>query len=215
MSTFFFFLCSNEVKFLKFVANKIIMKRLISQCTEDMLAIAASGKYTLDQQVRAYDLLQQLIELYDGLKIPQQSEDAANRFCSVYETESSALESSFDPSALESEAAQRLKPIEDEANDMRFQAAAAASLHEFAKEVFDIWQNSGVFARRRALKELRERAGFRLESHRIGNYVAKTFDLQNEAASRFAKAQQAVYAANVSYKIRPGIYADIARHLSL
>ena len=91
----------------------------------------------------------------------------------------------------------------------------AASLHEFAKEVFDIWQNSGVFARRRALKELRDRAGFRLESHRIGNYVAKTFDLQNAAAARFAECQQALYKANVAYKIKKDVYALIAERLSL
>ena len=66
-----------------------------------------------------------------------------------------------------------------------------------------------MFARRRALRDLRERAGFRLESHRIGNYVAKTFDLMNEAQARFAKAQQAVFAADVSYKVRPSEYSEI------
>ena len=98
---------------------------------------------------------------------------------------------------------------------MRFEAAAAASLHEFTKEVYQIWQTSGVFARRRALKELRERAGFRLESHRIGNYVAKTYDLMNEAQTRYAKAQQAVFAADIAYKIQPGIYSRIYDRLLL
>ena len=141
--------------------------------------------------------------------------DAAERYRLAYLSAAPALESSFDSDALSAEASQRLKPVEEAANEARFQAAAAASLHEFAKDVYEIWQNSGVFARRRALRDLRERAGFRLESHRIGNYVAKTFDLQNEAASRFAKAQQAVYAANVAYKIRPGIHTEIARRLDL
>ena len=63
--------------------------------------------------------------------------------------------------------------------------------------------------RKRALKALRDRAGFKLESHRIGNYVAKTFDLMNEAQMRFAKAQQALFAADVAYKIRPGIYDKV------
>ena len=99
-------------------------------------------------------------------------------------------------------------------NEVRFEAASAASLHEFAKEVFEIWQTSGVFARRRALRDLRERAGFRLESHRIGNYVAKTFDLMNEAQARFARAQQAVFAADVRYKICPEIYSRIYDILS-
>ena len=68
--------------------------------------------------------------------------------------------------------------------------------------------------RKRALKALRERAGFRLESHRIGNYVAKTFDLMNEAQMKFARTQQKVFASDVRYKIKPGLYGKIAEILS-
>ena len=189
------------------------MERQILQCTEDMLDIVAEGKYNLDAQARAYDLLEGLIELYDGVPISQSLNEAADRFRSAYEENAAILSLSFDSAALKEEAAERLKPLEDACNEARFEAAAAASLHEFAKEVYDIWQNSGVFARRRALKELRERAGFRLESHRIGNYVAKTFDLQNAAAARFAEAQQAVYKANLAYKIKPEVYGMIAEKL--
>jgi hypothetical protein len=103
--------------------------------------------------------------------------------------------------------------MEKACNDARFDAAAAASLHEFAEETFHTWQTSGIFMRKRALKALRERAGFRLESHRIGNYVAKTFDLMNEAQMRFASAQQALFAADAAYKIRAGICADIYARL--
>lgn len=190
------------------------MEKDILQCIEDMLDIAAEGRYNLDAQERAYDLLQCLIELYDGAPIPESMKESADRFRSVYEENAATLSISFDSSALKEEAAERLKPLEEACNEARFEAAAAASLHEFAKEVFEIWQNSGVFARRRALKELRERAGFKLESHRIGNYVAKTFDLQNTAAARFAEAQQAVYKANITYKIKPETYGLIAGKMS-
>ena len=189
------------------------MERQILQCTEDMLDIVAEGRYNLDAQARAYDLMEVLMELYDGIPIPEDLSEAAARFCCVYEENAAILSLSFDSSALKEEAAERLKPFEEACNEARFEAAAAASLHEFAKEVFEIWQNSGVFARRRALKELRERAGFKLESHRIGNYVAKTFDLQNAAAARFAEAQQAVYRANVAYKVKPEVYGLIAEIL--
>jgi hypothetical protein len=60
------------------------------------------------------------------------------------------------------------------------------------------------------LRRLRSLAGFRLESDRIGNFVAKTFDLMNEAQSAQARAQQALFSANVSYKIKPGLYSRIA-----
>lgn len=186
------------------------MDRLLIQCTEDMKAIAVAGKYDLDAQVRAYDLLERLLDLYGDGAGPQTVPDAAAGFCEVYASVADILSSSFDGEALRREAAARLKPLEDACNEARFKAAAAASLHEFAKEVFEIWQNSGVFARRRALRELRERAGFRLESHRIGNYVAKTFDLQNEAAMTFSRAQQNLYQADVTYKVKPGVYAGIA-----
>ena len=191
------------------------MESLIRKCIKDMETVAVSGKYSLDAQVRAYDLLEQLLDLYYDLPLPAGFKDVAAEFCSVYEANASVLDSAFDSSALAAAAADVLKPLNEACNEARFEAAAAASLHEFAKEVFDIWQNSGVFARRRALKGLRQRAGFRLEAHRIGNYVAKTFDLQNEAASRFAKAQQTVYSSDVAYKIRPGLYAEISARLAL
>lgn len=191
------------------------MERLILQCVDDMLDIVADGKYSLDAQVRAYDLQETIIELYDGVQLPDSMNDAVARFCSVYEENAAMLSLSFDASALRDEALERVRPLEEACNEARFEAAAAASLHEFAKEVFEIWQKSGVFARRRALRELRERAGFRLESHRIGNYVAKTFDLQNAAAASFAEAQQAMYKANVVYKIKPELYALINERFSL
>lgn len=190
------------------------MERQILQCIEDMQDIVAERKFSLDAQVRAYDLLEVMMELYDGVQIPDQLSGVAMRFRSVYDENAAILSLSFDAAALKDEAAERVKPLEDACNEARFEAAAAASLHEFAKEVFDIWKNSGVFARRRALKELRERAGFKLESHRIGNYVAKTFDLQNAAAARFAEAQQAVYKTNVAYKVKPEVYGLIAEKLS-
>ena len=94
-------------------------------------------------------------------------------------------------------------------------AATLTDLHECAKDTFDIWQNGGLFARQKALRILRAKAGFRLEHKRIGNYVAKTFDLMNEARSAYARAQQLLFAADMSYKIRPGIYADIRERLDL
>jgi hypothetical protein len=39
--------------------------------------------------------------------------------------------------------------------------------------------------------------------------VAKTYDLANEAQMKFAHAQQLLFAADVTYKCRPGVYRDI------
>lgn len=184
------------------------MEALLLGCADDMADAFASGTMTLDMQVRAYDLLDMLMA-QDTAQEEEGLRAASEKYRKAFEEAGEALAGLFDASELKLEAKRRLQPLESKLNEARFEAASAASLHEFAKETFEVWQTSGVFARRRALRELRARAGFRLESHRIGNYVAKTFDLMNEARTRFAKAQQAVFAADRSYKIKPGIYEEI------
>ncbi|MBQ3245623.1 MAG: hypothetical protein IJB06_02815 [Bacteroidales bacterium] len=184
------------------------MEALLLGCADDMADALASGTMTLDMQVRAYDLLDMLMA-QDTAQEEEGLRAASEKYRKAFEEAGEALAGLFDASELKLEAKRRLQPLESKLNEARFEAASAASLHEFAKETFEVWQTSGVFARRRALRELRARAGFRLESHRIGNYVAKTFDLMNEARTRFAKAQQAVFAADWSYKIKPGIYEEI------
>lgn len=195
-----------------FAVKLKIMDIQIRKVIEDMEAVAASGKYSLDAQVRAYDLLEGLCELYgDG---PSDLPASAGDFRSAYASLADRLDQAWNREELVSEAEKRMKSFEEACQEARFEAAAAASLHEFAKEVFEVWQTSGIFARRRALRELRERAGFRLESHRIGNYVAKTFDLMNEAGARFAASQQKLFSSNVSYKIQKGTYGRIDDFLS-
>ena len=176
----------------------------------DMRNAASRGRISLEEQVRAYDLLDSLLAA-DDMGCP--CGVAAEEFCQAYVAVEAELAGCFDAGALQQEADALLVPLKAEMEELRFAAASAASLHEFAKEVFDIWQTQGIFARKRALKELRQRAGFRLESHRIGNYVAKTFDLANEAQARFARAQQTLFAADVRYKIREDIYGEIYKTL--
>ena len=177
----------------------------IAQCATDL---AATGKISLEAQSRAYDLLDSLLS--DENRSYTEAKgyaEAAEKFAKAY----AEPHAEYDEEALRKELEQKLAPLNEALEEIRFRAASAASLHEFAKEVFEIWKTAGIFARKRALKELRERAGFRLESHRIGNYVAKTFDLANEAQAAFAKAQQARFSADISYKIKPGIHEQIHR----
>ena len=180
----------------------------LSECASDMSYLPT---ISLDAQIRAYRLLDAM--LADSMQ-SYKTEPAFTQAAEDYLSASGTSRIIYDEEALRKELDARLAPLDAQASDARFKAAAAESLNEFAKEVWDIWQNSGVFARRRALKELRQRAGFRLEAHRIGNYVAKTFDLMNEAHSQFAKAQQARFAADVTYMIQPGIYDKIKELLN-
>lgn len=183
------------------------LSMLLEACVGDMKDMAASGVMSLDAQVRAYDLLMYLLDNEGVLALSEG--DAMSSFVEVYDSAEDAVNAAYDEAVLKNAVAARMAPLERACTDARFEAASAASLHEFAKETFQTWQTAGIFMRKRALKALRERAGFKLESHRIGNYVAKTFDLMNEAQMRFAKAQQKLFAADVKYKVQPGIYARI------
>lgn len=174
----------------------------MERCIEDMHDAVSRGRMTLEEQTRAYDILDYIL---GGGYV-----DGDSKFCKEYDALKDNLPVVYDEAALNEEAMQVIAPLQRELEDLRFAAASAASLHEFAKEVFEIWQTQGIFARKRALKELRERAGFRLESHRIGNYVAKTFDLMNEAQVRFATAQQRVFAADIRFKISPDLHSRVS-----
>lgn len=193
--------------YLHDMVNTDAMNMALRACIDDMRSVSSGGKTGLDAQIRAYDLLSDLLELkeYDGLESLEVGLVA--EFCETYDPD--RIAAAFDLEGLKTEAEARLEALRTAENEARFEAAAAAGLHEFAKETFETWNNGGIFMRRRALRELRERAGFKLESHRIGNYVAKTFDLMNEAYARFARAQQAVFSADVSYKCKAGTYEAI------
>ncbi len=190
------------------------IRALLRACTEDARTAASGGGWTLDAQTRAYDLLSDLLEIGEEDLKDLTSCREAEDFCRVYADAKEAIGAAYDEKALTDAARARLAPLERACTDARFEAASAASLHEFAKETFQTWQTAGIFMRKRALKALRERAGFRLESYRIGNYVAKTFDLMNEAQMRFAKAQQKVFSSDVTYKIREGLLGNIVETLS-
>ena len=199
-----------------------MISKELEQCTADMRVIADTGHFGLDAQVRAYDLLEKIMDLPDGGAVGPadvysdtvatwcSALGPAEEFCTEYARLADVLGSLYDEAVLRTEADARLKPLAGAIETAALKSKEAAALHECAKKTFELWQNGSFFARQSALKNLRKRAGFRLESDRIGNYVAKTFDLMNEAQTAFARAQQDFFAANVTYKIKPGLYSRIA-----
>ena len=203
----------------------MISKELV-QCTEDMRQSAQDARISLDACVRAYDLLEKIMDLPEGGTVGPadvysdtvatwcSSLGPAEEFCAEYKRLAAVLETAYDSQALMAEAQERLKPLEKALEDAALLSAERTTLHQCAKATFEIWQSGGFFARQSALRKLRSLAGFRLESNRIGNYVAKTFDLMNEAHTQFAKAQQARFAADVSYMIQPELYEKIKEQLN-
>lgn len=190
----------------------MISKELV-QCTEDMRQTAQFGKMTLDAQIRAYDLLEKIEELMDALAALCSSMGPAEEFCAEYLRLAEVLASAYDEEALKKEALERLRLYESALEVASGKVAKMTELHQCAKDTWEIWQSGGFIARQSALRRLRNLAGFRLESTRIGNYVAKTFDLMNESQAACARAQQALFSANVSYKIKPDLYRKIAAAL--
>ena len=190
----------------------MISKELV-QCTEDMRQVAQSGKMSLDAQIRAYDLLEKIEEFLDVVAALCSSLGPAEEFCAEYLRLAETLSSVYDEDALNQEMSDLLKSYESALAEATSHVAKMTELHQCAKDTWEIWQDGGFIARQSALRRLRNLAGFRLESSRIGNYVAKTYDLMNEAQTSCARAQQALFSANVSYKIRPDLYRKIAAAL--
>lgn len=190
----------------------MISKELV-QCTDDMRQAAQCGKMSLDAQIRAYDLLEKIEELRDALAALCSSMGPAEEFCAEYLRLAEVLGPAYDEEMLKREALERLKVFESALDNATAQVTKMTELHQCAKDTWDVWQNGGFIARQNALRKLRNLAGFRLESTRIGNYVAKTFDLMNESQAACARAQQALFSANVSYKIKPDLYRKIAAAL--
>ena len=202
----------------------MISKELM-QCTEDLRQAAQNGRISLDACVRAYDLLEKIMDLPDGGAVGPADiySDTvatwcsllgpAEEYCAEYARLAQLVDAAYDEDSLQREAKERIELFEKALEAAGQRSAEMTELHQCAKETYEIWQNGGFFARQSALRRLRSLAGFRLESARIGNYVAKTFDLMNEAQAAYARAQQALFSANVTYKVKPGIYSRIASSL--
>lgn len=186
-----------------------MLAKEITHCIEDMQSAVENGRITLEMQVRAYDLLDKLSEA-PGIGVAGPAEAFREQYY-ILETD---LKNAYNEDDLNKEAESAVAPFVKDLEKAAENARKATVLHETAKQTFDIWRTGGFFERNKALRNLRRLAGFRLESNRIGNFVAKTFDLMNEANMKCAQAQRALFNANVSYKIKPGLYSKIASALS-
>lgn len=188
-----------------------MIAEMLILCVDDMKDVSRTGKWSIDAQIRAYDLLDAIADMYDFQRIS----GPATIFCKELETLEKTLNDAYDETDLRSQVEIRLKPLKEALTAAERKAADMACLHRCAVKAYETRHNKGVIAGYLVLRRLRRMAGFRLEYRRLGNYVAKTFDLMNESQVAYAHAQQALFAADISYKIRSGIYSDIRSHLSL
>ena len=100
-----------------------MISKEIVQCTEDMKAVAQTGRMTLDIQVRAYDLLEKIMDLPDGGTVGPadmycdtvatwcSTLGPAEDLCRTFHEHAALLDAAFDAGALKKEAQDRLTPF--------------------------------------------------------------------------------------------------------
>lgn len=193
-----------------------ILSDKINSCAKDLNLISRSDKidpsFALDAIVRAYDTYDLLLSIKDdpsiiGTEFLQ--DGTIENYIMEYSSDSEKFDKCFDLEQINGELQQRLTSLDVALSKAEAAMRDATELHFLAKETFEIWTTKGLFARYKALRRLRKKAGFQLERNRIGNYVARTFDLMNQARTDFAKIQQLRFKADVSYKIVPDLYSKI------
>lgn len=193
-----------------------ILSDKINSCAADLNLISKSDKidpsFALDAIVRAYDTYDLLLSIKDdpsiiGTEFLQ--DGTIENFIMEYSSDSEKFVKCFDLEQINGELQQRLTSLDVALSKAEAAMSDATELHFLAKETFEIWTTKNLFVRYRALRRLRKRAGFQLEKNRIGNYVARTFDLMNQNRNNFAKIQQLRFKADVSYKIDINIYQKI------
>lgn len=193
-----------------------ILSDKINSCAKDLNLISRSDKidpsFALDAIVRAYDTYDLLLSIKDdpsiiGTEFLQ--DGTIENYIMEYSSDSEKFVKCFDLEQINGELQQRLTSLDVALSKAEAVMRDATELHFLAKETFEIWTTNNFFVRYRALRRLRKRAGFQLEKNRIGNYVARTFDLMNQARADFARAQQLRFKADVSYKIVPDLYSKI------
>ena len=193
-----------------------ILSDKINSCAADLNLISKSDKidpsFALDAIVRAYDTYDLLLSIKDAPSILGTEflqDGTIENFIMEYSSDSEKFDKCFELDVLRRELERRLESIDAKLSEAEIAVNNATELHFLAKETFEIWTTKGLFVRYRALRRLRKKAGFQLERNRIGNYVARTFDLMNQARTDFAKIQQLRFKADVSYKIVPDLYSKI------
>lgn len=194
-----------------------ILSEHINGCARDMDRVASSVKISpsvaLDLIVKGYDtydLLLQVKECSSVVGTEFLQDGTIENYLMEYSRLASKLKKCFDKESLMIENQARIKSLDIRLERAEKEVERAVELHNLAKETFEIWENGGFISKYVALRRLRKSAGFRLEKDRIGNYVARTFDLMNQARMNYAKEQQARFKGDVSYKIIPDIYHRIA-----
>ena len=200
------------------------LKELASQIrevTQDVQEIAATGQYPVLVMLRGYDLLERLgntEELLFNVRQADAVEDfygALEEYRQTYLAHGEQLYAVLEPEQIRMKAAAYLGPWKRRHNEALEELRKATELWEMAKVAHRAQEEGSFWEKWKTLRKVRKMAGFRLERRRTGNFVARTFDLMQEAQSRAREAELKVYEHNVEYKCTPDSYLRIFEIISV
>lgn len=200
-------------------------KESVSQGTQDILNIIKVGEFSVLSQLRAYDLLEQTSDTVsfkakiEMLKV-QLGVEVVNKalldlslqiksYNMAYQKYSEELDKVFDAEKMSKLAKNYAKPWEKKYLKAKKEYQDAVELWELAKKTQSIFENGNFIKRYFALRKLRNKAGFKLERGKVGNYVTRTFDLMQEAFGQMRKAELDKFSHNVEYKCTSQMYGKI------
>lgn len=212
--------------------NNFWLRELTAQIREvahDVQDIAATGQYPVVTLLRGYDLLEKLGNWEDvvfnveqaGKESVGKKNGAAEDFVAALEGYRQAylahgeqLYAVMDPQQIKMKAAAYMGPWKRRHNEAVEELRKATELWEMAKVAHRAQEEGNLWEKWKTLRQVRKMAGFRLERGRTGNFVARTFDLMQEAQNRAREAELKVYGHNVEYKCTPDSYLRIFEIIS-
>lgn len=202
----------------------------VKACTADILNIVKAGEFSILSQLRAYDMLEQLSDpeafnaKVEVLKI-QMGVEVVNKalldlsvqiksYSNAYLKYAEQLDELFNPDKMLSLAKSYAKPWEKKYNKAKKEYDDAVQLWELAKQTQEVYESGNFLKKYFALRKLRNRAGFKLERDKVGNYVTRTFDLMQQAQTDMRNAELDMFNHNVEYKCRVQMYGKIQEYLN-
>ena len=197
---------------------------MIRQVSDDIMDIAASGQYPIVTMLRGYDLLEALSE-EESVKYQLQNcgaegsgakefREAVAHYKEVCLANGEKLYAVIDMEQVQMKAAAYLGPWGKRYKEAKEAFEKAEELHLMAKVAHKAQEEGGFFEKWKTLRQVRKMAGFPLERKRTGNFVARTFDLMEEARMKMREAELKMYGHNVAYKCTPDTYMKIFELLS-
>ena len=206
---------------------------MVDTITADVREIVASGQYPVVVLLRAYQLLEVLQDAMPGLQdlgvmpIPLKAgavqmqeklqevgtvaklQEALLGYAEEFARSGQRLMEVLDREVISQKAEGYLRPWVRRHEKAQGEYKKAVELHEAAKVAHQAQCEGGFVERWKTLRMIRKMAGFRLERRRTGNFVARTFELMQQAMFVAREAELAMYSHNIEYKCNPDVYMKI------